>query len=170
MRWLIDGYNVIRRDPDLRGAEAAGLEAGRRALLAVLAPVVRRTADRFTVVFDGAPTHAPAAGRGQLEVLFSRPPDKADDVVIRLARQDGAGAVVVSSDRVVRDAARRAGCAVLGADEFLAGLDEGAGDTDDDEDDPAPSSGGKRGNPQRLSRDARAAQRALRRLRGPGRP
>jgi hypothetical protein len=33
MRWLIDGYNVIRRDPDLRAHEAESLEAGRRALL-----------------------------------------------------------------------------------------------------------------------------------------
>jgi predicted RNA-binding protein with PIN domain len=168
MRWLIDGYNVIRRDPDLRGAEAAGLEAGRRALLAALAPVVRRSADRFTVIFDGAPTQGPAAGRGQLEVLFSRPPDKADDVLVRLARQAGAGAVVVSSDRAVRDAARRAGCAVLGADEFLAGLEPSPGEVEDDDDDlPQRAKGG---NPQRLSREARAAQRALRRLRGPASP
>ena len=29
MRWLIDGYNVIRRDPELVAGEAAGLDAGR---------------------------------------------------------------------------------------------------------------------------------------------
>ena len=33
MRWLIDGYNVIRADPDLRAVEARGLQAGRAALL-----------------------------------------------------------------------------------------------------------------------------------------
>ena len=171
MRWLIDGYNVIRRDPDLRGAEASSLEAGRRALLGRLSAVARRSPDRFTVIFDGAPSHAPATSGGQLEVLFSRPPDKADDVLIRLARQTGAGAVLVSSDRMVGDAARRAGCTVLRADVFLGAIapddqrgdeagDDRAGDEDDDTDDRA-----KRGNPRRLSRDERAAQRAVRRLR-----
>ena len=33
MQWLLDGYNVIRRDADLRGAEADGLAAARAALL-----------------------------------------------------------------------------------------------------------------------------------------
>ncbi|HSE94026.1 MAG TPA: NYN domain-containing protein, partial [Methylomirabilota bacterium] len=104
MRWLVDGYNVIRRDPDLRGAEAAGLEAGRAALLRAIAPVARRSADRFTVVFDGAPSRAPSPAPGRLEVVFSRPPQKADDVLGRMAREAGAGTVVVSDDRAVADA------------------------------------------------------------------
>lgn len=169
MRWLIDGYNVIRRDPDLRAAESRGLEAGRRALLGLIAGAARRSPDQFTVVFDGAPGPAPASFGGQLQVLFSRPPQKADDVLVRLARQQGRGAAVVSSDRAVADAARRAGCAVVAADAFLAGLaapatDAGTADKDDDaadDDRDRP----KRGNPRRLSKDARAAQRAIRRLR-----
>src|SRR5207245_10450436 len=32
MRWLVDGYNVIRRSPELSAAERQSLEAGRRAL------------------------------------------------------------------------------------------------------------------------------------------
>jgi len=83
----------------------------------------------------------------------------------------------------VRDAAGRAGCAVIGAEQFLEALsaesephrtygrpptDEGdltdPATTDKDElADPARKSG----NPRRLSKDARAAERALRRLRGP---
>src|SRR5438445_657064 len=55
MRWLIDGYNVIRRDPDLRAHEAESLEAGRTALLRLVARIARAGGDRFTVVFDGAP-------------------------------------------------------------------------------------------------------------------
>jgi predicted RNA-binding protein with PIN domain len=165
MRWLIDGYNVIRRDPDLRGAEASGLESGRRALLTRIAAVARRLPDQFTVVFDGAPIPAPALAGGQLEVLFSRPPDKADDVLIRLARQAGAGTAVVSSDRAVADAARRAGCAVIGAEAFVAALADAA-ETDfgDQVADKAPVRG-RSGNPRRLSREERAARRALERLR-----
>ena len=54
MRWLIDGYNVIRRDADLRAREGESLEAGRTALLTLVARVARDLADSFTVVFDGA--------------------------------------------------------------------------------------------------------------------
>jgi len=161
LRWLIDGYNVIRRDPDLRAHEAESLQAGRTALLRLVADAARAGGDRFTVVFDGAPASRPAPAGGQLEVIFSRPPEKADDVLVRLARQLGAGAAVVTSDRAVRDAAGRAGCAVVSADQFLDALSAEA-----ELEDPAPTSPPpKSGNPRRLSKDARAAQRALRRLR-----
>jgi len=167
VHWLIDGYNVIRRDPDLRAREAEGLEAGRAALLTLVARCARDSHETFTVVFDGARRAGAASTTGRVRVLFSRPPASADDELIRLVRGEGAGAAVVSSDRRVQDAAGRAGAAVLGAEEFLAGLtdrDETAGDGDDEED--GDSQGrGKRGNPRRPSRRARAAARALRRLR-----
>ena len=101
-----------------------------------------------------------------MEVTFSRPPEKADDVLVRLARQLGAGAALVSSDRAVRDAAGRAGCAVIGADEFLRALSTESGSKKDDDEDERPARSGKRGNPRRPSKEARAAQRALRRLGG----
>jgi predicted RNA-binding protein with PIN domain len=164
VKWLIDGYNVIRRDPDLKAAEASGLEAGRRALLSRITELVQRSGDRITVVFDGAPVPGPAAAPGRLEVLFSRPPEKADDVLMRLARREGAGTVVVTSDRTVGDAARRARCVVLAAEKFLAGLagsEVGADGKDETEE---PAARPKRGNPRRVSKNERAAQRALRRL------
>lgn len=166
MRWLIDGYNVIRRDPDLRGAEERGLEAGRTALLRLVQATARASSDQFTVVFDGAPATGPAASPGQVQVIFSRPPQKADDVLMRLASQWREGAVVVSSDRRVQEAARRARCEVLGAEAFLGALDDRGDDggEGDEPEDARPAT--KRGNPHRLSREARAAQRALRRLRG----
>src|SRR5207247_2263293 len=60
MRWLVDGYNVIRRAPELRSREQESLEAGRQALCAMLAEVARVSHDIFTVVFDGVD----AGGRG----------------------------------------------------------------------------------------------------------
>ena len=168
MRWLVDGYNVIRRDPDLRAREAESLEAGRRALLGLVARRAGGSRDTFTVVFDGARVAGGALGAGRVQVLFSRPPRTADDELMRLAREGGAGTAVVSSDRRVQDAARRAGSAVLGAEAFVEALARGgeavsgAGDdVDRDEDRPRD----KRGNPRRLSKRARAAARALRRLR-----
>src|SRR2546429_9359788 len=109
MRWLVDGYNVIRRAPGLRAHEEESLEAGRTALLRVVASAARAGGDRFTGVFDGAPGGGPATGGGQVEGTFSRPPEKADDVLALLARQLGAGAARVSAERSVSGAARSAG-------------------------------------------------------------
>jgi predicted RNA-binding protein with PIN domain len=163
VHWLIDGYNVIRRDPDLRAREAESLEAGRTALLAMVARVARDLPDAFTVVFDGARRTGGAASHGQVQVVFSRPPASADDELRRLAGSLREGAIVVSSDRAVQDAARRAGAVALGADAFLDAVETGSpeveDDSDDEEDEP------RRGPSHKLSRAARAAERALRRLR-----
>ncbi|MGH7357086.1 MAG: NYN domain-containing protein [Candidatus Rokuibacteriota bacterium] len=170
-RWLLDGYNVLRRDPDLRAREAESLEAGRAALLHLLAGVARASGERFTVVFDGAPGGS-APIEGQITVVFSRPPATADDVLERLARAAGAGSVVVSSDRRVRDAGRRAGCAVVTAEQFLDAARGGGARADDtaelgekDDADDTDERPGKRGNPRRRSHDEVLAARALRRLR-----
>ena len=170
MRWLIDGYNVIRRDPDLRGHEAESLEAGRRALLGLIARADRAKRDEFTVVFDGARLAGATPTSGRIRVVFSRPPATADDELVRLARQLKNGAVVVSSDRKIQDAARRAGSAALTAEQFLDALEAPESATrsdrpdskDDRDQEPARD---KRGNPRRLSKKARKAQRALGRLR-----
>src|SRR5215813_3037741 len=171
MRWLIDGYNVVRRDPELQAREAESLEAGRRALLHLLVRALRAPRDEFTVVFDGARRSggAPTAA-GHIRVVFSRPPATADDELLRLARRLGNGAVVVSSDRKIQDSARRAGSAVLTAEQFLEALAapqtssgaDSADIKDDSEDEPGRD---KRGNARRLSKKARQAQRALGRLR-----
>lgn len=187
MRWLVDGYNVIRRDPGLRAREQESLEAGRRALLQLLASQARAPRDDFTVVFDGARMTGGGPSAGRVQVLFSRPPRTADDELMRLARQLGAGGIVVTSDRKIQDAARRAGCPVVTAEQFLRGLSaesEPRGASSEprtdraDPGDPATMKGeleepettdarprDKRGNPHRLSKAARGAARAIRRLR-----
>jgi predicted RNA-binding protein with PIN domain len=197
VRWLIDGYNVIRREPDLRAREAESLEAGRRALLHLLARAHRDPRDEFTVVFDGARVSGGAPSQGRIRTIFSRPPHTADDELIRLARQWQSGAVVVSSDRRIQDAARRAGAAALTAERFIEALFPVAGskrpalseggprkerrgsDSADNPFDPPEvwakdpdldlpeRSGEKRGNPRRLSKKARRERRALGRLRQP---
>jgi uncharacterized protein len=160
MRWLIDGYNVIRRDPELAQHEARGLEDGRAALLRLVAGAARTSGDPFTVVFDGARRGGGVPAGGQVQVVFSRPPETADDVLRRLASELRSGAVVVSSDRAVRDAAERAGAAAVTAEQFVAALEPG--EDDDRDDDPPPPRGG---NPRRPSRGERAARRVLGRLR-----
>ena len=161
MKWLVDGYNVIRRDAELRDRETSSLEAGRQALVVLLAGVAREIADDFVVVFDGARRTGGAAGGGRVHVIFSRPPETADDVLRKLATTYREGAVVVTSDRAVGDSARRAGAVAVSAEAFLDAVRRPppGDDPDADDDDPPP-----RGPHRRPSRDARAAERVLRRL------
>jgi len=169
VRWVLDGYNVIRRDPDLRARESDSLEAGRAALLALVARITRTCSDSFTVVFDGArrsPGGAPGGGR--VQIVFSRPPETADDVLRRLAAELREGAVVVTSDRAVQTSARRVGAVAVTAEAFLAAATAPAAapadvpkDEDDDDEEALPTRGPRR----RPSREARAAERVLLRLR-----
>ncbi len=175
MRWLVDGYNVIRRSPELASAERRSLAEGRDALCRLLAAAARLSGDQFTVVFDGAGGGSVTGGHGGVRIVFSSARDDADRVLARLAGSAGA---VVSSDRQVRAASTRAGATAIGAEEFLARLERGrasgrdagpdeASDADegqpgkDEEDEPARQ---RKGNPRRSSKKARAAARALGRL------
>jgi len=171
MRWLVDGYNVIRRAPELKSREQESLEAGRQALCALLVQVARASADTFTVVFDGAQAGGRAGGGSGVTVIFSSARESADRVLARMALEGGA---VVSNDREVRRAAERAGATVVTTDRFLARLDqarrlppEAPADLKGGEED-EPTRGPRKGNPRRLGKKDRATRRALGRL-GPGR-
>jgi predicted RNA-binding protein with PIN domain len=172
MRWLIDGYNVIRRSSELYERERDSLEAGRRALLALLGRVVRDRGDQFTVVFDGAGPGS-STGSAGVRIVFSSARESADRVLIRMASAQGGA--VVSDDREVLRAVARVGAVPITAGEFLARLEAVEGgsarsvrETDKDVDDEEPESraGPRKGNPRRLGKRARAAARALGRLGG----
>jgi predicted RNA-binding protein with PIN domain len=176
VRWLVDGYNVIRRSPELRARESESLEAGRQALVRLLERVAGAGSDRFTVVFDGSGGGS-STGAGQgVGVAFSSARESADRLLARMAARGGA---VVSNDHEVRRAAVRAGAVAVTTDAFLAwiealarGLTPAAAGPDDlekDEPDERPH-GPRKGNPRRMSKKARAAARALGRLgrRSPG--
>ncbi len=160
MRWLVDGYNVIRCAPALAAREHESLQAGREALCRLLAAAARVSGDHFTVVFDGTRWGGTAFRSGRVRLLFSKAPERADHMLARLA---SAGTAVVSNDSEVRRSATRSGAVVVTADEFVARLlAPSVPEKVDDEDEPLPRP--KKGNPRRPPKKARAAARALRRL------
>jgi hypothetical protein len=169
MRWLVDGYNVIRRSPELASEERVSLEAGRQALCRLLARAAQSSGDEFTAVFDGSGAGSATSGGAGVRVLFSSARERADQVLARLAVQGGA---VVSNDREVRRAGERAGALSISTDDFLARVAlappmvTGTETMEKDEEDEPPRRT-KKGNPRRLSKKDRAASRALNRL-GPG--
>src|SRR5262245_37021147 len=170
MRWLIDGYNVIRRAPELASQERESLEAGRHALVRLLTVVARESGDTFAVVFDGIEAGGSSRGGEGVAVVFSSARESADHVLARMAR---AGGAVVSNDREVRRAAERAGALVITTDQFLARLDEARraaqktwlepeakrDESEKDEGDEERPRGPGKGNPRRLSKKERKRRR-----------
>ncbi|MFA1547459.1 NYN domain-containing protein [Actinomadura chokoriensis] len=104
---VVDGYNVTKT-----GYGELPLSDQRSRLVSGLGGLAAQTRAEVTCVFDGAELDAPvaiAAPRG-VRVRFSAPGQTADELIVELVRAEPPGrpVVVVSSDREVADAARRA--------------------------------------------------------------
>jgi hypothetical protein len=122
---IIDGYNLVRRSEELSRLDRADITRGREALIEKLAAYRRLKPHRITVVFDGtgAPAHSPPRDRVKgIGILFSRGGESADAVIARMARQERATALVVSSDLAVVRSAQACGAAVVDSGEFEARL------------------------------------------------
>jgi predicted RNA-binding protein with PIN domain len=121
---VVDGYNLILRTPALRPGEGRTLRQARDKLLNLLA----WTADphvRYLVVFDGAEVRGRASHQGRVEVRYSKPPEKADDVIRAVVAETvdrDEQLTVVTSDIEVARHARALGAGVALADLFLASL------------------------------------------------
>ena len=122
---VVDGYNVILRSPELAPGPGRTLREAREKLVNLLAWAVGSGEARFLVVFDGANEGGSDEGSGRVKVIYSRPPEKADDVIRRLV-EDRVERVerltVVSSDLEVARHARAMGADIALADLFLSSI------------------------------------------------
>lgn len=121
---LVDGYNLILRTPALKPGEGRTLRQSRNKLLSLLAWAMDPRV-RFIVVFDGAEVHGRDARADRVEVRYSKPPAKADDVIRSLVQQHvdrEENLTVVTSDLEVARHARALGADVSFADLFVASL------------------------------------------------
>ena len=122
---LVDGYNLILRTPALKPGPDRTLRESRQKLLNLLAWAVGTGDARFLVVFDGSDEHGDQEGGGRVEVRFSRPPEKADDLIRtlvedRIQRVDRL--TVVTSDLEVARHARAMGADIALADLFVSSI------------------------------------------------
>jgi predicted RNA-binding protein with PIN domain len=130
---IIDGYNVILRTPQLRPGDSRTLRESRDKLVNLLSWMMGGEHVHYLVVFDGAEGMGRDDRDGRVEVRYSRPPDKADDVIRRLV-EERVGRVdqvtVVTADLEVARHARAMGATISLSDLFLASA-LGAGKDED---------------------------------------
>ena len=122
---IVDGYNLIHRAPQLRPGPDRTLREAREKLVNLLSWAVGAGDAHFLVVFDGAEGAGSEERSGRVEVRFSRPPLKADDVIrelveYRIGRDDRV--TVVTADIEVARHARAMGADVSLSDLFLASV------------------------------------------------
>ncbi len=102
---LVDGYNVIRRSPQLAPMERRSLQHGRDALVTLLAArYAARTVD-LVVVFDGAEPGETRTAHLGISIVFSAAGCTADDCIVRLtceAEARGQRVTVATDDAGLR--------------------------------------------------------------------
>ena len=121
MKYIIDGYNVIRSSP-LRKLERKSIERGIGGLVEILLKYKRNHPSiSFTVVFDGFDVNSIFNFRDKtIKILFSGQMS-ADEKIRRLLEKnkDNREIGVVSDDREVQTATKILGAKVISVEEFL---------------------------------------------------
>ena len=120
---VIDGYNLILRTAALKPGPGRTLREARGKLVNLLSWVYGSGDARFIVVFDGAEMQGREESSGRVDVRFSRPPQKADDLIREIVEREiapGRRLTVVTSDLEVARHARAMGADIALADLFLA--------------------------------------------------
>jgi len=122
---IVDGYNLIHRSAALRPGPERTLRQAREKLVNLLSWAMGSGDASFLVVFDGAEGISSDERQGRVEVRFSRPPKKADDVIRELVEEQMRRIeriTVVTADLEVARHARAMGADVSLSDLFLASV------------------------------------------------
>ena len=169
MQLIIDGYNLLHVGRSLTRVNSIELQQERDRLIDQLSSYRLLKGCEITVVFDGWQGGWTAEKRERkkgIELVFSKLGEKADEVIKRLAKEKGAGAIVVTSDREVSRYAERMAVPVIPSDQFKQKMEwpavrsEKAAGQDEEE-----GRGLKRKGPsRRLSKKERRARGALKKL------
>ncbi len=120
-KYIIDGYNLVYQFPELRRILERDLEGARQGLLDRIGLYIGENRLKAVVVFDGDGRVLSEPGRRLgIEVIYSKPPEKADPLIKRMIENHSdEGLVVVSSDREIVDFARLCGVKAVSSSQFV---------------------------------------------------
>jgi uncharacterized protein len=112
---LVDGYNVIKRDPSFQSLGVKRLAAARQLLIDQLANRYRHTPHQVTVVFDGDGASQQTIQERRVRIIYSSAGETADSVIARMAasaRAAGREVELYSDDTEVKQSVARHGGSV----------------------------------------------------------
>lgn len=115
MDYIIDGYNLMKTEPELAMLQRAGLELAREALIKrVNSAAGLKAAGQITIVFDGHQNgNATESSQryGRIIVIYSKLGETADEVIKRMVRQSDTpeNIKVITRDWEIKDVVWAAG-------------------------------------------------------------
>ncbi|MCL4533239.1 MAG: NYN domain-containing protein [Deltaproteobacteria bacterium] len=173
---IIDGYNFIFNSYFKVSFKSDELQKLREDTINFLSKYYNVKKNKVVVVFDGYNTDEPLESkynRQNIEVVYSKKDEKADDVIIRLSKSIKGSLLVVTNDNGIRREVSSADCSCISIDEFVKLVDDiienGKNllyeEYDNDEEDGERRIGGvKKGNPHKLSKKERSKLKKIKKL------
>lgn len=121
--YIIDGYNLIHKSAKLKKIFIENPQSARESLVSILSDFFATRKDRCIVVFDGNLNIPSALSTPKVRVIFSTPPDKADDEIKKIIMgkdiNERKNFIVVSSDNEIINCAKACGAGRMSSEEFL---------------------------------------------------
>jgi uncharacterized protein len=169
MHLIIDGYNLLHVSRSLIHLNAIQLRWERDRLIDQLSTYQKLKPCGITVVFDGWQggwsTEKRERKKG-VELIYSKLGEKADEVIKRLVKGEGSGAIVITSDREVTRFAERMAIPVIPSEQFQEKLEVSTDKLEEIFEEGEEEGKGlkKKGLSRRLSKKEKRAKAALRKL------
>jgi predicted RNA-binding protein with PIN domain len=169
MHLIIDGYNLLHVNRSLIRLNSTQLQWERDRLIDQLSAYQKLKPCGITIVFDGWQggwSTEKRERKGGIEIIFSRLEEKADEVIKRLAKEKGSGAIVITSDRDVARFAERMAVSVISSEQFREKLEVSANKFEDifEEEEEEEKGIKKKGLSRRLSKKEKRARAAFKKL------
>jgi predicted RNA-binding protein with PIN domain len=121
--YIIDGYNLIHKSAKLKKIFLKNPQSARESLVLTLSNFFTTRKDKCIVVFDGNLNIPSSLSTPKVRVIFSTPPDKADDEIKKIIMSkdinERKNFIVVSSDNEIINCAKACGAGRMSSEEFL---------------------------------------------------
>ena len=167
MHLIIDGYNLLHVSRSLIHLNAIQLQWERDRLIDQLSDYQKLKPCGITVIFDGWQggwnTEKKERKKG-IELIYSKLGEKADEVIKRLVKGEGSGAIVITSDRDVSRFAERMEVAVIPSEQFREKLERRPSDKCEENLEEEEKGIKKKGPSRRLSKREKRARAASKKL------
>ena len=166
MHLIIDGYNLLHVNRSLIRLNPVQLQWERERLINQLSAYQELKPCGITVVFDGWQggwaTERSETRKG-IKVVYSKLGEKADEVIKRMIKEKGSGAIVITSDREIGRFAERMAVSVIPSDQFRERMETSAEKFEENIEEE--EEGGKQKGPsRRLSKKEKRVRAALKKL------
>src|SRR4030042_5758564 len=167
MHLVIDGYNLLHVSRSLTQLSSIEVQWERDRLINQLSAYRQLKPCEITVVFDGWQggwNRENKEKKKGIELIFSKLGEKADEVIKRLVKEKGSGAIVITSDREVSKFAEKMDVAVISSAQFREKMEQSEFNVDKIFEEEEGEGLKRKGPSRRLSKKDKRKKAALKKL------